>query len=99
MTIRTRLTLWYTAILFAILVVIALIWSWIFNPEIGVVNHALLAGGLITERIYWLFRDLTEQESAAAAAAASGGAEGDEGHEAGAARHQSESVLQRQDAR
>jgi multiple sugar transport system permease protein len=35
-------------------VVIALIWRWIFNPEIGVVNHALLAGGLITERIYWL---------------------------------------------
>jgi multiple sugar transport system permease protein len=35
-------------------VVIALIWRWIFNPEIGVVNHALLAGGLINERIYWL---------------------------------------------
>ena len=35
-------------------VVVALIWRWIFNPEIGVVNHALLAGGLITERIYWL---------------------------------------------
>jgi ABC-type sugar transport system permease subunit len=35
-------------------VVVALIWRWIFNPEIGVVNDALLAGGLITERIYWL---------------------------------------------
>jgi multiple sugar transport system permease protein len=35
-------------------VVIALIWRWIFNPEIGVVNHALLASGLISERIYWL---------------------------------------------
>jgi ABC-type sugar transport system permease subunit len=35
-------------------VVIALIWRWIFNPEIGIVNYALLAGGLISERIYWL---------------------------------------------
>jgi multiple sugar transport system permease protein len=35
-------------------VVIALIWRWIFNPEIGVVNYALLAGGVISERIYWL---------------------------------------------
>src|SRR5918998_2492224 len=35
-------------------VVIALILRWIFNPEIGVVNHALLAGGLISERVYWL---------------------------------------------
>lgn len=35
-------------------VVIALIWRWIFNPEIGVVNHALLAVGLIGEPIYWL---------------------------------------------
>jgi ABC-type sugar transport system permease subunit len=35
-------------------VVIALIWRWIFNPEIGVVNHALLSSGLISERIYWL---------------------------------------------
>ena len=35
-------------------VVIALIWRWIFNPEIGVVNYALLASGVITERIYWL---------------------------------------------
>jgi multiple sugar transport system permease protein len=35
-------------------VVIALIWRWIFNPEIGVVNHALLATGLIGEPIYWL---------------------------------------------
>ena len=35
-------------------VVIALIWRWIFNPEIGVVNHALLAVGLIQAPIYWL---------------------------------------------
>ena len=35
-------------------VVIALIWRWIFNPEIGVVNHALLAAGIIGEPIYWL---------------------------------------------
>ncbi|MBM3732111.1 MAG: sugar ABC transporter permease [Acidimicrobiia bacterium] len=35
-------------------VVIALIWRWIFNPEIGVVNHALLAAGLIQTPIYWL---------------------------------------------
>lgn len=35
-------------------VVIALIWRWIFNPEIGVVNYSLLAVGLISEPIYWL---------------------------------------------
>ena len=35
-------------------VVIALIWRWIFNPEIGVVNYALLSVGLIGEPIYWL---------------------------------------------
>lgn len=35
-------------------VVIALIWRWIFNPEIGVVNHALLGAGLISQPIYWL---------------------------------------------
>ncbi len=35
-------------------VVIALIWRWIFNPEIGVVNHALLAVGAISAPIYWL---------------------------------------------
>lgn len=35
-------------------VVIALIWRWIFNPEIGVVNHALLGAGLIQAPIYWL---------------------------------------------
>jgi ABC-type sugar transport system permease subunit len=35
-------------------VVIALIWRWIFNPEIGVVNYALLSTGLIREPIYWL---------------------------------------------
>jgi multiple sugar transport system permease protein len=35
-------------------VVIALIWRWIFNPEIGVVNYALQSAGLIKEPIYWL---------------------------------------------
>ena len=35
-------------------VVIALIWRWIFNPEIGVVNYALLSSGVISEPIYWL---------------------------------------------
>lgn len=35
-------------------VVIALIWRWIFNPEIGVVNYGLLAVGLINEPVYWL---------------------------------------------
>ena len=35
-------------------VVIALIWRWIFNPEIGVVNYALQSVGLIREPIYWL---------------------------------------------
>jgi multiple sugar transport system permease protein len=35
-------------------VVIALIWRWIFNPEIGVVNYGLLSTGVISEPIYWL---------------------------------------------
>jgi multiple sugar transport system permease protein len=35
-------------------VVIALIWRWIFNPEIGVVNYALQSAGLISQPIYWL---------------------------------------------
>jgi multiple sugar transport system permease protein len=35
-------------------VVVALIWRWIFNPEIGVVNHALLGAGIIGQPIYWL---------------------------------------------
>ena len=35
-------------------VVIALIWRWIFNPEIGVVNYALQSASLIKEPIYWL---------------------------------------------
>jgi ABC-type sugar transport system permease subunit len=35
-------------------VVIALIWRWIFNPEIGVVNYALQAAGIIDAPIYWL---------------------------------------------
>lgn len=35
-------------------VVIALIWRWIFNPEIGVVNQALLGAGIIAEPVYWL---------------------------------------------
>lgn len=35
-------------------VVIALNWRWIFNSEIGIVNHALLSAGLISENIAWL---------------------------------------------
>lgn len=35
-------------------VVIALNWRWIFNSEIGVVNHALLQLGLIEQNIAWL---------------------------------------------
>jgi ABC-type sugar transport system permease subunit len=35
-------------------VVIALNWRWIFNSEIGVVNHLLLQAGLISENIAWL---------------------------------------------
>lgn len=35
-------------------VVIALNWRWIFNSEIGIVNHALLSLGVISENIAWL---------------------------------------------
>jgi ABC-type sugar transport system permease subunit len=35
-------------------VVIALNWRWIFNSEIGIVNHALLSLGLIDQGIAWL---------------------------------------------
>jgi ABC-type sugar transport system permease subunit len=35
-------------------VVIALNWRWIFNSEIGIVNHALLSLGIIGENIAWL---------------------------------------------
>lgn len=35
-------------------VVIALIWRWIFNPDIGVVNYGLQAAGIIDTPIYWL---------------------------------------------
>jgi multiple sugar transport system permease protein len=35
-------------------VVIALNWRWIFNSEIGIVNHALLSLGLIEQNIAWL---------------------------------------------
>jgi ABC-type sugar transport system permease subunit len=35
-------------------VVIALNWRWIFNSEIGIVNHALLSLGLIHQNIAWL---------------------------------------------
>lgn len=35
-------------------VVIALIWRWIFNPDIGVVNYGLQASGIIDAPIYWL---------------------------------------------
>lgn len=33
--------------------VIALIWRWMFNPEIGVINAGLTGAGLIDENIYW----------------------------------------------
>jgi len=35
-------------------VVIALNWRWLFNSEIGIVNHLLLSAGIIDERIAWL---------------------------------------------
>ena len=35
-------------------VVIALIWRWMFNPEMGVVNASLKGAGLIQRDIYWL---------------------------------------------
>jgi ABC-type sugar transport system permease subunit len=34
--------------------VIALNWRWLFNAEIGIVNHLLLSAGIIQERIAWL---------------------------------------------
>ena len=35
-------------------VVIALIWQWMFSPEIGIVNYSLRSVGLIHQNIYWL---------------------------------------------
>ncbi|GGJ33051.1 ABC transporter permease [Neoroseomonas lacus] len=35
-------------------VVIALNWRWLFNAEIGIVNHLLMSAGIIDERIAWL---------------------------------------------
>jgi ABC-type sugar transport system permease subunit len=35
-------------------VVIALNWRWLFNSEIGIVNHLLMSAGIIDERIAWL---------------------------------------------
>lgn len=35
-------------------VVIALNWRWIFNREIGIINHVLLQAGVIEENIAWL---------------------------------------------
>lgn len=35
-------------------VVIALCWQWMLAPEIGIVNHALRAAGIIDENIFWL---------------------------------------------
>lgn len=35
-------------------VVIALNWRWLFNSEIGIVNHLLLSAGIIADRIAWL---------------------------------------------
>jgi ABC-type sugar transport system permease subunit len=34
-------------------VVIALIWRWMFNPELGIVNAGLKASGLVRGDIYW----------------------------------------------
>lgn len=35
-------------------VVIALNWRWLFNSEIGIVNHILLSAGIVSERVAWL---------------------------------------------
>lgn len=35
-------------------VVIALVWRWMFNPELGIVNAALKAAGIVETDIYWL---------------------------------------------
>lgn len=35
-------------------VVIALNWRWLFNSEIGIVNHLLLQAGIIAEPVAWL---------------------------------------------
>lgn len=35
-------------------VVIALNWRWMFNSEIGIVNHLLLSAGVIEDKIAWL---------------------------------------------
>ena len=35
-------------------VVIALNWRWLFNSEIGIVNHLLLSAGIIDDKIAWL---------------------------------------------
>jgi len=35
-------------------VVIALIWRWMFNPELGIVNAGLRRSGLVAGDIYWL---------------------------------------------
>lgn len=35
-------------------VVIALCWQWMLNPEIGIVNQALMDLGIIRDKVYWL---------------------------------------------
>ena len=35
-------------------VVIALTWLWMFNPEIGIVNHLLISAGIVDENVYWM---------------------------------------------
>jgi len=35
-------------------VVIALNWRWLFNSDIGIVNHLLMSAGIIDDRIAWL---------------------------------------------
>jgi multiple sugar transport system permease protein len=35
-------------------VVIALVWQWMLNPDIGIINYALRETGVIQDNIYWL---------------------------------------------
>jgi ABC-type sugar transport system permease subunit len=35
-------------------IVVALNWRWIFNSEIGIINHALLSAGIIDRNVAWL---------------------------------------------
>src|SRR5688572_1618197 len=35
-------------------VVIALVWRWMFNPELGIVNAILKSAGIVSGDVYWL---------------------------------------------